>query len=424
MFKNHQELQDIGSSAADPRAATPNGGVSPHPVSTDTGPCKTSQDLAFPRDRFGVVRNIVLFEGPAPEVHHAVAEIRREYRSATTEPPEETARHRQLIRSETDGLPATVPADAITLAVRFETAPPRTPPSVPIALIGVKAITDRWRRTLTTGHVYFDTRLVGSAVAMVYCAGPSTGHMSRGLIGSLGGHRQAYFRLKRHFYDDDDTFFRDVVSEAAEALIEYPYRPEWREDHSPLRLQFMSEDPSRHGWGLADGSDSAAPGGDFLVKNGFLPPEGVSVSAQTNWLTALTLLAHATNVGIYAFFDDDGQMMISGYALCTAGLIDAGLKPIVQLSETDRQLYRLGSQPTEETAMLAVLNIYAKTLGDAIADYIGHGGTNDLVSRLARHQVEALSWLAKHADSGAATRAGYYRSVPGSPDAAPATDTR
>ena len=155
-----------------------------------------------------------------------------------------------------------------------------------------------------------------------------------------------------------------------------------------------------------------------------MPPPAVSITARSNWLTALTLLARATNVGIYAFFDDDAQMMIAGYALRTAGLLDVSLKPTVQLSDADRQLYRLGSQPTEETAMVAFLNIYAETLGDAIAHYIGHGGTDDLVSRLARHQVEALSWLAAHAGSVAATRAGYYRSVPGSTDAAPATGPR
>jgi hypothetical protein len=90
---------------------------------------------------------------------------------------------------------------------------------------------------------------------MVYCAGPSTADASRGLIGSLGGHRQAYFRLKRHFYENDATFFRDVVDEAAKAQIEYPYRQEWSQETSPLRTQFLSEDPARQGWGLAHDSD-------------------------------------------------------------------------------------------------------------------------------------------------------------------------
>jgi hypothetical protein len=221
--------------AAGPQAAATNGELSP---------------------ATNVVRNILLFEGPAHQVYHAIAELQRKCPLATVESSGATVRHRELFRKEADGLPATVPVDAITLAVQFETAPPRTPTSIPYALVAVKAITDRWRTTLTIGHVYFDTRLVASSVAMVCCAGPSTGDASRGLIGSLGGHRQAYFRLKRHFYDDDNTFFRDVVTEAAEAQIEHPYRREWSQETSPLRIQFLSEDPARQGWGLARGSDS------------------------------------------------------------------------------------------------------------------------------------------------------------------------
>lgn len=244
MSKSFQ-IQDIGKSAVGPRAAATNVEVSPNPISIDIRPGNTFQDLARPKDGPCVVRNIVLFEGDAHEVNRAVREIQREFPSATTETPKETARHRELFQNETDGLPATVPAGAITLALRFETEPPRTPTSTPDALVAVKAITDRWRTTLTTGHVFFDTRLVASALAIVYCAGPSTADPSRGLIGSLGGHRQAYFRLKRHFYDHDNTFFRDVVTEAAKARIPYTYRQEWREHCSPLRLQFMSDfDPA------------------------------------------------------------------------------------------------------------------------------------------------------------------------------------
>lgn len=149
MSKKDQKLQDIGSSAADPRAATPSEGLSPHPVSTDTGPCNTLQEFALPKDGFGVVRNIVLFEGPAHGVRQAIAELQRECPSATVESPGETARHRELFQKETDGLPTPAPADAITLAVRFETAPPPTPTSIPVALVAVKAITDRWRKALT-----------------------------------------------------------------------------------------------------------------------------------------------------------------------------------------------------------------------------------------------------------------------------------
>ena len=254
MSKNVDEQQHTQTNAAEPRAAVTNGEGSPDPVFSDTAPYNTSLDAARPKGGSGVARNIVLFEGPADDVHQAVAELQLEFPAATVEAPAETARHRGLFQKETDALPATVPADAIARAVRFETAPPRTPDSIPDAMVAVKTIIDRWRNTLTTGHVYFDTRLVASVVAVVYCGGPNSNDASRALIGSLGGRRQAYFRLKRHFYLDDSTFFRDVVTEAGEAQIRYPYRQEWSEDDSPLRLQFMSEDPARDGWGLAPGA--------------------------------------------------------------------------------------------------------------------------------------------------------------------------
>jgi hypothetical protein len=146
----------------------------------------------------------------------------------------------------------------------------------------------------------------------------------------------------------------------------------------------------------------------FLVKNVFLPPAAVSVSAPTKWLTALTLLVQASHIGTYAFFDDDGQMMISGYALRAAGLMNADLSPTVQLSETDRQEYGLIGQPSEEAAMVAFLQIYVQALGDVIAHYIGHSETDALVSRLARHQIEAVSWLAGHGDSTSAPRVGCW----------------
>ena len=162
----------------------------------------------------------------------------------------------------------------------------------------------------------------------------------------------------------------------------------------------------------------------FLVKDGVLPPEGVSVSSHTNWMTALTLLVYGMNTGVYALFDDDGQLMISGYALRAAGLIDCSLSPTVQLSETDRQEYRLGNPPTEEHAMVAFLQIYVQALGDAMAHYLGHSGTDELVSRLARHQFEALSWLARNSDAGDVLRGWHCPSAPLSTEGVPRTGTR
>src|ERR1019366_6372700 len=93
---------------------------------------------------------------------------------------------------------------------------------------------------------------------------------------------------------------RNVVEEIAEVETPYPYRQEWDEESSPLGLEFSADDPARQGWGLSDGSDSAPPDADFLVENGYLPPEEVSVAVPTNWINALTLVVHGEDAGVCA----------------------------------------------------------------------------------------------------------------------------
>lgn len=241
-------------------SAEPDG--EPSSTTTDSAPSRR------PDTAPEIARNVLLFEAPAHEMDQVLAETQRAFPTAIPETPDETARHRQLFLKESDGLPATAPDGAITLALRFESAPPETPFSIPGALVRVKEIIGRWSKTVTIGHLYFDTRLVPSAIAMVYCKGPFAGGSNSGVIGSFSGQRDVYYRLKRHFYSDENTFFRDVAVEAGEAQIEYPYRQEWSDGTSPLRIQFLSEDPARDGWGLANGSDSPRPADEFLLKGG------------------------------------------------------------------------------------------------------------------------------------------------------------
>jgi hypothetical protein len=185
-----------------------------------------------------------------------------------------------------------------------------------------------------------------------------------------------------------------VVEEIAEVETPYPYRQEWDEESSPLGLEFSADDPARQGWGLADGSDSAPPDADFLVENGYLPPEEVSVAVPTNWINALTLVVHGEDAGVCASFDGEGRMLISGFALRAAGLIDANLTPTVALSAADCRRYRLAAPPTEKTAMIAFLKLYAENLDYLVTQYVGENGADELASRLRRHRAGALCWLA------------------------------
>ena len=207
-----------------------------------------------------------------------------------------------------------------------------------------------------------------------------------------------YSRIQQHFCGDFNAFFRARLEEIAEVETPYPYRQDWDEEHSPLGLEFLSEDPARQGWGLSDGLDSAPPEADFLLQNGYLPPEGVTVAVPTSWIDALTLVLHAEDAGVCASFDGEGRMLISGYALRATGLIDANLKPTIVLTAADRRRYRLGNPPSEEAAMIAFLQLYAQNLDHLIPQYVAQSGSDELASRLRRHRAGALCWLLEHAN--------------------------
>jgi hypothetical protein len=122
------------------------------------------------------------------------------------------------------------------------------------------------------------------------------------------------------------------------------------------------------------------------------------VAACTNWIDALTLVVHGEDAGVYASFDWEGRMLISGYALRAAGLIDANLNPTVALSAAERRRYRLGSPPSEEAAMIAFLQLYAQNLDHLVSQYVAQSGPDELASRLRRHRAGALCWLLEHAE--------------------------
>ena len=404
--------------AAQLRAGATKGEASPRTVNNGPGPCDTPQSSGKspgrvrPQDGSGVVQNIVLFEGPEQGVRQAVAEIQREYPSATVESAAETARHRELFRRETHALPAAPPADAITIAVRFQSEPPEDSESVPDALLRVYPVIERWREILTIGQLYFDPRRVPSAAAMIRCVGPNAESASPGVADSRSAQMPLYSRIQQHFCGDFNAFFRARLEEIAEVDATNLYHQEWDEKSSPLGLEFSSEDPARQGWGLSDGLDSAPPDADFLVPNGYLPPEGVTVAVPTSWIDALTLVLHAEDAGVCASFDGEGRMLISGYALRAAGLIDANLKPTIGLSTADRRRYRLGDPPSKQAAMIAFLRLYAQNLDHLIPQYVRQNGADELASRLRRHRAGAQCWLLEHAGWRRQNRA-RRRRVPG-----------
>jgi len=64
----------------------------------------------------------------------------------------------------------------------------------------------------------------------------------------------------------------------------------------------------------------------MIVPDGFLPPEGTSVNVHVTWRRAYALFHRAWECGVNPYFDEDAQLMVSGYGLYGAGVIDNRLQ--------------------------------------------------------------------------------------------------
>jgi hypothetical protein len=255
----------------------------------------------------------------------------------------------------------------------------------------MKGLMDRYKDRAVIGYAAIDQQDVEWASAVT-----TSTDSGDGIVGSLGGNRYNYFLIMKHLCHKDDAaaWFRDCTTNKAIGPILYSHRAQWSESISPLRLEFRTEDPAREGWGLTQGSDSTER--TFITKDGFLPAVGVSVSAQVNWVTAIKLLLCAGDCGVYPYVDHDGQLMLSGYALRAAGLIDPTLTPGFELSQADVSEYGLGDPPSEETAMVASLKLYVHCLSDARENFAKQAGSTELLVRIQDHMQGALRWLFQH----------------------------
>ena len=105
--------------------------------------------------------------------------------------------------------------------------------------------------------------------------------------------------MRHLFYKDDlASFIRDLAHEQLIGPVPYNHREQWSDSTAPLRLEFRTADPMRHGLGLSLGSTSESQGS--LIKDGFLPPDHMCISAHVGWLSALTVVISAEKQGILA----------------------------------------------------------------------------------------------------------------------------
>lgn len=283
------------------------------------------------------------------------------------------------------------PLNPITTALRFETAPPRNPSDLPPTLDYAMSLFNESERDLGIGYAGIDTQRAPWAAAVAVCAGSS-----EGVVGSLGGNRSAYFQVLRHFFfaDNPNAFFQALVTDQAIGPVPYNHKQQWSESTSSLRLEFRTQDPSRDGWGLMLGSTTESKG--FLVKGGYLPPNHMCISSHVSWLDTLNIMVRGEARGILPYFDEDGQLMISGYALHTAGIIDENLKPTSGLTRDESAEYELGDPPSEARAMVTVLKLYAGFLVEALSHIDSNGAPDERERWMRDHLDTAAKWLLEH----------------------------
>ena len=332
--------------------------------------------------------NILLFEGPSSEVQPRVEAVKVAYPNCFEETPETTRRHRAWFASATGGFKSDFSFDHITVAMRFETAPSPNPSEFPPAFVFAKTLLDQAGADVEIGYAVIDTRRLPSAIAAAVCAG-----CANGIVGTLGGSRSAYFQVMRHFFfaDNPNAFFQALVTDQAIGRVPYNHQQQWSESTSPLRLGFRTQDPRRDGWGLTLGSTTESKG--FLVKGGYLPPNHMCISSHVSWLDTLNVMVRGEARGILPYFDEDGQLMISGYALHTARIIDENLKPTSALTGDECAEYQLGDPPSKAGAMVAVLKLYAGFLVDALGNIDSDGAPDGRELWMREHLDTAVQWL-------------------------------
>lgn len=339
---------------------------------------------AMRTNRTDIFYNVIVAEGPAEALRQLGDELRQSVPAATQESAEEANRHRAWFQSEFGGFCSCDRAHAVT-AWGFESEPIRSLEQIPESLSWLQSIKESAvSRGLILGYVGIDTQRVPRAAAVALCS-----DSDKGLIGSLGNNRYNYFRVMQHlFYDDDSAFFlKALVEETAIGPVPYRHRVQWSDSDSPLRLDFRTEDPLRNGQGLsldrAEGEN-----GPMIVPGGFLPPEGTSVNVHVAWRRAYTLIHCAWECGIDPYIDDDAQLMVSGYGLFGAGVIDNRLEltgPIDAKEGADNE-----AGLTEETARANFMRLYAGLL----AVYLEDPEVNKQARVLASDHLEhATQWL-------------------------------
>jgi hypothetical protein len=134
----------------------------------------------------------------------------------------------------------------------------------------------------------------------------------------------------------------------------------WSATYSPLRVVFIDTDPTRRGRGLHGYAD-AELGVRYktpltVIDNASMTPD-LAVYSRQSWRDTLRLIYRATEQGIIPYFDDDMDLVISGFELLDAGLISTNVDVTCDLTDTEKQQCR---EP--EDAVVEVMEMYIHNL--------------------------------------------------------------
>jgi hypothetical protein len=326
---------------------------------------------------------VILFEGRHEDVERATNELRAHFSTVDQESDPNVNRHRSWFEAEISTFPTLI-ADGITRAYRVHTSCDRYH-------LDLTSLINRHRDNVTIACAGIDTFHPENAVSIALYA-PPDGRANIGFVGSLAGSRCNYLRVMEHLSYGGNTqaFMEALLNEEAIGSIPYQHRQQWSDSTSPLRVEFRSADPARNGWTL---SFSNSTNGSVLVRDGFLPKDHFSVGVRTDWITALTILAHAKDADIDTFFDPDGQWMISGYALHEASIIDEALNPVRSLTAAQAEAFQVPHPVAADSAMVTVLRLYCFFFRDVMIDSIGTEGEETTRNNIYEHFRWTAKWL-------------------------------
>lgn len=341
--------------------------------------------------------HVLVLEGLPADVREAINNARTAFGPISEESLEGVARHRAWFGTQTGAFPSPVPPGHMATAIRLETRFPESIEARMFEIEKAKRFLDECRKTLSIGYAFADRSGGPEACAAIITGAVGEKEMG-GDTGCLGtSRRSTYFGVLQHllYGGNFNKLMYGLGTGQVVGDVPCPHRIEFDEKTSPLRMQFHGDDPMRHGWGLNLGTSEATEG---LIKGGELPGPGFSMSVLLSFLDSLVILLRGSEHRIFAHVDPDGQLMISGFELFAAGIIDKAFKPESKLTLKECREYELGDPPTEAAAMVALLKMHFGLLSDAIEHFRHRPGTDELLRRLKDNLRATFKWLVEHGE--------------------------